>query len=123
MRKVSRSGISLSVTGAVLYTVVALWLYAQPAGLEGSVRALVEGLSNQIIPADAADMRASFIAMLMPLLPGIFAVSWMFMVVVNATLAQGLLVRFKRNFRPSPDIVTMEFPNWFPIAAAIAALV
>ena len=114
--------ISLSVTGAVLYTVVALWLYAQPAGLEGSVRALVEGLSNQIIPADAADMRASFVAMLMPLLPGIFAVSWMFMVVVNATLAQGLLVRFKRNYRPSPDIVTMEFPNWFPVAAAIAAL-
>ena len=114
--------ISLSVTAAVLYTVIAVWLNAQPAGLEGSVRALIEGLSHQIIPAESADMRAVFVAMLMPLLPGIFAVSWMFMVVVNATLAQGLLVRFKRNFRPSPDIVTMEFPNWFPVAAAIAAL-
>jgi uncharacterized protein YybS (DUF2232 family) len=114
--------ISLSLTGAILYTVIALWLNAQPAGLEGSVRALVEGFSSQVIPAESADMRTAFVGMIMPLLPGIFAVSWMFMVVVNATLAQGLLVRFKRNYRPSPDIVTMEFPNWFPVAAATAAL-
>lgn len=115
--------ISLSITGAVLYSVVALWLGAQPAGMEGSVQALVEQLTERIIPMESADSRPMVVAMLTPFLPGIMAVSWLVMVVVNASLAQGLLVRFKRNCRPSPDIVTMEFPNWFPVAAALAALI
>ena len=115
--------ISLSITGAILYTMVALWLAAQPAGMEGTVQALVEHLSSQIIPDESADSRAAIVAMLTPVVPGIFTVSLLVMVVVNASLAQGLLVRFKRNNRPSPDIVTMEFPNWFPVTAALAAVV
>lgn len=114
--------IGLSLTGAILYTVVALWLEAQPAGLEGSVRAILEEMASRIIPAESANTRPAIVAMLTPMLPGFIAVSWLIMVVVNASLAQGLLVRFKRNFRPSPDIVDMEFPNWFPVAAAIAAM-
>jgi len=115
--------VSLSIAGAVLYTIVALWLGTQPAGLEGSVQAMLENLSGLIVLDDAADTRSAIVAKLTPILPGFIAISWLIMVVVNASLAQGLLVRFKRNFRPSPDIVTMEFPNWFPVAAASAALV
>jgi hypothetical protein len=53
--------------------------------------------------------------------PGIVAASWMVMAVINATLAQGLLARFKLNWRPAPDLAALDLPMWIPIALAVAA--
>ena len=44
------------------------------------------------------------------LLPAFGAISWMLGLVVNGVLAQGLLVRFERNLRPSPNLADMELP-------------
>ncbi len=52
--------------------------------------------------------------------PGIIAASWMVMVVINGVLAQGLVARFKVNWRPSPDLASLDLPIWITAALAIA---
>lgn len=49
--------------------------------------------------------------MLFPFLPGFFAFSWSVMMIINGTLAQGLLVRFHHNLRPSPTLGNLEAPD------------
>lgn len=115
--------VTLSVLGAAIYTLAALWFSFQPEGFEGTARGFVENLVAGITAPDAVEQRERVVNMMTPILPGFVAASWFVMTAINATLAQGLLARFGRNIRPSPDIVSMEFPNWFPIAAAAAALV
>jgi len=115
--------ITLSVLGAAIYSLAALWFAMQPEGFEGTIRTFVENLASSIAAPEAADRRKWVVETMTPILPGFIAGSWFVMTAINATLAQALLVRFGRNIRPSPDIVSMEFPNWFPIAAAAAALV
>ncbi len=115
--------VTLSVFGAGIYTLAALWLATQPGGFEGTTQAFVENLASSMTAPGAAEHRENIVNTLTPIVPGFVAASWFVMTVINAALAQGLLVRFQRNIRPSPDIVSMEFPNWFPIAAAAAALV
>jgi hypothetical protein len=115
--------VTVSVLGAGIYTLAALFFTMQPEGFEGTARAFVENLASSMTAPDAADTREYLVNTLTPILPGFIAASWFVMTVINAALAQALLVRFERNIRPSPDIVLMEFPNWFPITAAAAALV
>ncbi len=115
--------VTISVLGAGVYTLAALWLAAQPEGFEGTARLYVENMASTMTAPDAAESREYLVKTLTPILPGFIAASWFVMTVINAVLAQALLVRFERNIRPSPDIVSMEFPNWFPIATAAAALV
>ncbi len=114
--------ISITVMGVVLYTIAAIMLSARPEGFQGSVEAFVTQLAEQMVPLEAADKRPGIVAMVAPILPGFVVISWLVMVIVNAALAQGLLVRFNRNKRSSPDITTMTFPGWFPVVAAIVAL-
>jgi hypothetical protein len=45
----------------------------------------------------------------------------MVMAVINGSLAQGILGRFKLNWRPSPDLAALDLPVWIPIALAAAA--
>lgn len=115
--------VTLSVIGAGIYTLTALWLSMQPDGFEGAARSFVNNFMESLPEMGAEDQREILADKIASILPGIFAASWFVMTVINATLAQGLLVRFQKNARPSPDIVSMEFPNWFPVAAAISAVI
>ena len=111
----------LCVLGALIYSVVALWLAFLPDGFEGSVRKFAEGMADMLLSQSAADFRDLFVAKIAPVLPGFAVSSWLIMTMINAALAQGVLVRFQRNIRPSPDIVSMDLPYWFPLAGATAA--
>jgi hypothetical protein len=64
------------------------------------------------------DQAAGLLAMV---IPGIVAASWMMMLVANAALAQGLLARFGKNWRPSPDLAGLGLPLWVPLALGFAA--
>jgi uncharacterized protein YybS (DUF2232 family) len=55
-----------------------------------------------------------------PFLPGFFAVSWSVMIFLNAILAQGLLVRFNRNLRPTPSFTHLSVPKSFLIIFGVA---
>lgn len=62
------------------------------------------------------------VAIMTPLFPGAVGVSWLVMIIVNAALAQGLLVRLKHNLRPSPTYADLELPNWmsWPLVGSAA---
>ena len=53
---------------------------------------------------------------------GFFAFSWALMMLVNAALAQGLLVRFERNLRPSPSLENLSTPRSFLLLLLLSLL-
>ncbi|MDA1099615.1 MAG: DUF2232 domain-containing protein [Proteobacteria bacterium] len=58
---------------------------------------------------------------LLDYLPAFFAVSWTLGLIFNGTLAQGLLVRFGYNLRPTPELADIRLPvAW--IGVLLAAL-
>jgi len=59
---------------------------------------------------------------LLPILPGFFAFSWGVMMLINGALAQGLLVRFNHNLRPSPSLTDLTVPKSFTIAFGLLVL-
>ncbi|MCC7272228.1 MAG: DUF2232 domain-containing protein [Alphaproteobacteria bacterium] len=90
-------------------------------GLPGAVeRFLRTGLTLMVGGSEAQIEGA--VRAVAPLFPSIVLVSWMIMVVVNGALAQGVLVRFGHNRRPTPRIADIELPRWalVPVAAALA---
>lgn len=98
----------------------AVLLSGGPAALQMELTGLVgralERLAAQPLPDH--DTIAGTIA---AVVPGTIALSWMVMVVFNATLAQGLLVRFGANWRPSPDLAGLTLPSWLAILLAAGA--
>ena len=56
------------------------------------------------------------------IVPGILAASWMILVIGNGILAQGLLVRFRANWRPSPQLAALSLPLWITGLLGAAAL-
>ncbi|BBK42662.1 hypothetical protein STVA_26820 [Allostella vacuolata] len=90
-------------------------------GLPGAVeRFLRAGLAMMVGGPEAQIDRA--VGAVAPLFPSVVLVSWMVMVVVNGALAQGALVRFGHNRRPTPRVSDIELPRWAlgPVAAGLA---
>lgn len=86
------SGLAVAFFLAVL---VLLWLIG--SNLEATTAAIVGNMVTEFgLDADDQAQRvlAGYIA------PGV-TTSWMLMIIVNASLAQGVLARYKRNVRPS----------------------
>ena len=90
--------------------------------IQGTVRDLLDeslafwlrGIDNPVMTARQPEM----VAMMAPSFPAMVAVSWAMMHALNAILAQGLLVRFGRNLRPSPKLSEVDLPK-----TALGALV
>lgn len=104
--------------GLALLALVFAGLGMTTAGVEESVRQFLDQFAERLEITWRPGAREQFIATIAPILPGAIGLSWLMMLVVNGTLAQGLLLRFGRNLRPSPDFANMELPRWLPIAAA-----
>ena len=111
------------LTGMAVAGLVAA--YAAFAGAEGGLPGTVErflraGLALMVGGPEGQIERA--VGAVAPLFPSIVLVSWMVMVVVNGALAQGALVRFGHNRRPTPRVSDIELPRWAlaPVAAALA---
>lgn len=56
-------------------------------------------------------------------LPGIFAFSWGVMTLLNGAIAQGILVRYQRNMRPSLSLKSLTIPFGFMIAFGLCLLI
>lgn len=69
----------------------------------------------------AGDIRwDDVVAVIERIFPGLASFSWLFMLAINAVLAQGTLMRFGRNLRPAPSMVELELPRWVALAFAAA---
>ncbi|HEV8680987.1 MAG TPA: DUF2232 domain-containing protein [Stellaceae bacterium] len=99
---------------------VAILLLGGPHGLRSALQSVIgEGLDRLARrPLPNRDQVAETLAMV---IPGIFAASWMIMVVANGALAQGVLARFGASWRPSPDLAGLGLPPWMPLALGVAA--
>jgi hypothetical protein len=98
----------------------ALLLFGGPKGLQASLQDVVGAVLDRLsfAPMAQRDRVAETLAML---IPGVVAASWMIISVINATLAQGVLVRFGANWRPSPHLTQLALPLWLPLALGVAA--
>jgi Predicted membrane protein (DUF2232) len=101
--------------------VVALLLLGGPGGVEAELRTALAPPLDRLI-GESAPERAGTLHFLAMIVPGVVAASWMTVAAINASLAQGLLARFKANWRPSPDFSELALPAWMPILLALAAL-
>jgi len=108
------TGFALAGIGA------AILLLGGPDGLQSALKGVIGEVLDRLSrrPVPNRDQVAEVVAMV---IPGIVAASWMMMLVANAALAQGLLARFGRNWRPSPDLAGLGLPLWMPIVLGVAA--
>ena len=96
------------------------------AGLEVFGDCLIKYVEDMIQPVVAQfplpeqrEMLLSYVNYL----PAFFAVSWIFGMIFNGALAQGLLVRFGHNLRPSPKMMDIELPiAWIGVMAVSVIL-
>ncbi len=74
---------------------------------------------NQIVPQlqQQGEMFKSVTAeMIVRLLPQFFGPFWGIVLMIGGILAQGVLVRFKKNMRPSPAFQELKLPVWMAVA-------
>ena len=95
-----------------------------PGGLEGGVRQfLVMAFGDAAAgTGDAESGVAQVIDSFAQVFPGMVVVSWLTMAIVNAALAQGVLMRFGRNLRPAMRVAEVELPHWTPMLLAVAGI-
>ncbi|MGQ9370770.1 DUF2232 domain-containing protein [Azospirillum sp. ST 5-10] len=111
----------LTGLGLAAFFVAVLLASGEPGGLETLVRELVRGMAAQFAPEGEPAPSAEDFAFASAM-PGVVAISWLLMTIVNATLAQGLLMRFGRNRRPPMRLVDLELPTWTAALFAAAIL-
>jgi hypothetical protein len=98
---------------------VTLLLFGGPEGIQAIVGDVLAPALDRLFDerAPGRDELAGHLAMIMP---GVVIASWMVMTLSNGSLAQGLLARFRANWRPSPALAALELPTWFPVLLLLA---
>ncbi|MBI2707377.1 MAG: hypothetical protein HYX35_03575 [Proteobacteria bacterium] len=104
------------VTGFVMLLALGGYFYLTEGG---DPQTLIKTLLNTLDPEGHMRDAQPILVKIFPVLPGFFAFSWGIMMLVNGVLAQGLLVRFNRNLRPSPSLENLSVPKSFLIAFAL----
>ena len=101
---------------------VAAVMTAGDQGMSGLIASHLGEVFRMMAPDMPTEHRGAIAQSLTPLFPGAVAASWVIMAVVNAAIAQGLLVRMGQNLRPSPAYAAVDMPQWlsWPLVAAAA---
>lgn len=91
-------------------------------GLEGELQRIFTSMRKAFGLESPPPAAAPMLDMLIALMPGLGASSWLLITAGNVGLAQGLLVRAGRNLRPSPTLAEFALPGWLAgIVVAMAA--
>jgi hypothetical protein len=98
----------------------AILLLGGPEAMHDALRGVLAVVLDRMYGSELPN-RDEIAATLASIIPGVVAASWMVTAVINAALAQGVLARFRLNWRPSPSLVALELPIWLHIALAITA--
>jgi len=111
----------LTVLGlAAMGTAIAL--LGGPSGIEALLGQMLAPAIDRLAEAGGSS-REALTRLVALVTPGTIAASWMAMTASNAVLAQGVLARFGRAWRPSPDLAALTLPHWLSgLLAAAAAL-
>jgi len=110
----------LAVLASTVFVLAAL-AFSGEAGFEANIGGFIDRFLNEFRGLREDGAQTTAVAQLIAAyFPGGAMVSWLLMVAVNAMLAQALLVRFKRNRRPTPAYSAFRVPDW-AVYALIAA--
>ncbi|MCE2510192.1 MAG: DUF2232 domain-containing protein [Alphaproteobacteria bacterium] len=111
----------VAATAVVMFVALFLLLAGDGQGVEATVRLFLSEVLTVFL-GNTDTETATVVEAIAPFFPA-FVIGWrLFMVIATGALAQGLVARFNRNVRPSPDFSKMELPDWITYALAVAAL-
>lgn len=114
---------SLAMIGVVWLVAGAGLKMGDDGGIEASLHRDVSQSLELLVPQATPEERKQAADIMTPLALGVGLLSWLLLLALNGILAQGLLVRFSRNLRPSPRLSQIEVPNWLaPVIAATLAV-
>ena len=101
----------IAMTGLLL---VAAGLSLFSDGLMAHVAAFIDPVIALLPLPEQREMLLS----LADFMPALFAISWIMGLIFNGILAQGLLVRFGQNLRPTPNMMEITLPvAWIGVLA------
>lgn len=104
-------------SGIVMIVALGVYLYWAK---DGNLYALSKNFLSAFDPQGQVKNGEALLMKLLPFLPGLFAFSWMVMMLLNAAIAQGILVRIKANLRPTPSFRALQIPKSFLIAMGLS---
>ena len=111
----------LAALAAAVVFVMTLVQMGNEGGIEASVRDFLTNSIAPLLPSADSDQIGLFLDRVVPLFPSFATLSWLAMLMVNATLAQALLVKWGKAMRASPDYAAIETPEWISWALVAAA--
>ncbi len=83
---------------------------------------LTKNLLKSLDPKQQMTVMTSILLKSLTFIPGLTALSWSLMTLVNGALAQTLLVRTQQNLRPTPTLKELEAPQSFIILLGLSLL-
>jgi len=108
--------------GAGAFVVASIALAVLTDGIEPSLRWFIGQGIERLLAATAEADRERILEMVVAWIPAAVVVSWLGMVAVNATLAQGMLMYFGRNLRPKPELADIELPHLLTLVLGLAGV-
>jgi hypothetical protein len=104
--------------GALVLAALAMAFFAD--GIEPVLRGTLGLMLERFMSTATEAERQRLLDMVVPWFPAAVIMSWLTMVAVNAALAQGVLARFGRNLRPSPELADIELPQLMTVLLGLA---
>jgi hypothetical protein len=112
----------LTIVAALAVVVGFVAFLGEPEGLKGAVESYLIAALETFAGSFEGELPVSEVRGWSFLIPGLMAVSWLLMTLINGILAQALAVRLGWNRRPWPALVELELPWWLWPALGGAAL-
>lgn len=113
---------SLSFVGGLFIVIASL--IAGEGGLRGQVDSYLGQAFEFMLPTIGDDAKDQTVSRLSAFFPGAIGASWVIMIVINAAVAQSILIKAQKNIRPTPAYTEIDIPQWLSwpliVAAAIA---
>ena len=114
----------LSVVAGGYFLVAVAAFSAFEGGLRGQIERFLTTILEKLSGRPWAELEGAhaLLEVWEPMFPAMVGVSWIIMLSLNGVLAQGLLVRFGRNLRPSPSMAVLQLPRVLAIMFGCALL-
>jgi hypothetical protein len=106
-------------SGFIMLLALGAYLYVTQTQ---DVHLLAKNLLKSLDPNQQMTDMAPLLLKILPIVPGIIALSWGMMMLLNGALAQTLLVQTQRNVRPTPTLKELEAPQSFLILLGLSLL-
>jgi hypothetical protein len=111
----------MSLYAGLVFLAFMIYFAGREGGLEGELQRSFAVMREALGVESPPPAAQRLLDMLIAIMPGLAASSWLLITAGNAGLAQGLLVRAERNLRPSPALASFALPSWLAGAVALSA--